>query len=545
MKRTLACAGVLLLAACSPSGAGPDPGDGAVDTVPPDDASCTPDEVRCDGDFVRRCRTDGSGWDTRYCDPVQGLSCNLTSGMCQGSCATQFLGQNYMGCDYYPTIAGNDVKNQFQFAVAVSNTTSNPAHVTIDWGGLTAPVAFDVLPNAVRTEFLPWVEDLKGCSGESALLCANGHWPVPVMVPKGSYHLRSTQPVTVYQFSPLDYRMMDGDTEIFSVTNDASLLFPVNAMGNEYYVASWPVMPASGGGTGSPSEIAITATEDDTHVTITSRAAATGSGLAPDLEIDVPAEATLQQGDVLAYFSYTGDFTGTHVLADKPIQVIGGHYCTYIPFGTGYCDHLEESMLPLTALSTQYAVAPPAVPSLPDGKVRYVRIIATADDTTVSYEPAQPAGTHLTRAGDFIEMAGTQATFVITATKKIIVAQYMEGQDAGGDTGDPAMALAVPTDQYRLSYLFHAPTNYEVNYVEVFGPLGADIVLDGTSIGALTEIGTSGIGHRRVVLDNGPRGDGSHEIHADQTFGISVYGYGQYTSYWYPGGLDLEPIIIG
>ena len=26
-------------------------------------------------------------------------------------------------------------------------------------------------------------------------------------------------------------------------------------------------------------------------------------------------------------------------------------------------------------------------------------------------------------------------------------------------------------------------------------------------------------------------------------FGITVYGYGQYTSYWYPGGLDLKDII--
>lgn len=30
------------------------------------------------------------------------------------------------------------------------------------------------------------------------------------------------------------------------------------------------------------------------------------------------------------------------------------------------------------------------------------------------------------------------------------------------------------------------------------------------------------------------------------TFGITVYGYGQFTSYWYhwyPGGLNLETII--
>ena len=36
--------------------------------------------------------------------------------------------------------------------------------------------------------------------------------------------------------------------------------------------------------------------------------------------------------------------------------------------------------------------------------------------------------------------------------------------------------------------------------------------------------------------------DGNHDLLGDKAFGASVYGYGQYTSYWYPGGLDLEPL---
>jgi hypothetical protein len=31
-----------------------------------------------------------------------------------------------------------------------------------------------------------------------------------------------------------------------------------------------------------------------------------------------------------------------------------------------------------------------------------------------------------------------------------------------------------------------------------------------------------------------------HEITGTQPFGISVYGYGVDTSYWYPGGQNLE-----
>ena len=87
------------------------------------------------------------------------------------------------------------------------------------------------------------------------------------------------------------------------------------------------------------------------------------------------------------------------------------------------------------------------------------------------------------------------------------------------------------------SYLFHAPTNYEANYVNVTAPSGVTVTLDGSPLPAGTAIGASGFDLIQVPLDNS--GNGNHIINAPARFGISVYGYGQYTSYWYPGGLDL------
>jgi hypothetical protein len=57
-------------------------------------------------------------------------------------------------------------------------------------------------------------------------------------------------------------------------------------------------------------------------------------------------------------------------------------------------------------------------------------------------------------------------------------------------------------------------------------------------IPALTAIGGTGFGVARVEVSN--QGDGTHALSGDQKFGVQVYGYGQYTSYWYPGGLDLK-----
>ena len=37
-------------------------------------------------------------------------------------------------------------------------------------------------------------------------------------------------------------------------------------------------------------------------------------------------------------------------------------------------------------------------------------------------------------------------------------------------------------------------------------------------------------------------GGGAHEVTGDQAFGIQVQGFGSYTSYMYPGGLELQQI---
>ena len=45
----------------------------------------------------------------------------------------------------------------------------------------------------------------------------------------------------------------------------------------------------------------------------------------------------------------------------------------------------------------------------------------------------------------------------------------------------------------------------------------------------------------RVKLAQTPE---THNVSGDMAFGIVVYGYGSYTSYMYPGGLNLNAINI-
>ncbi len=103
-----------------------------------------------------------------------------------------------------------------------------------------------------------------------------------------------------------------------------------------------------------------------------------------------------------------------------------------------------------------------------------------APNTTLTYDPPVPgAGTVLANAGDMVEISRYAGSFQVTGSSEILVAHLMEGQDAGGGTGDPALTLAVPVEQYRTDYLFHAPTNYERNYLNITAPAGASTAATG------------------------------------------------------------------
>ncbi len=215
--------------------------------------TCIPDTGSCKGNTSQVCKQDGSGYTTVDCDPLEGLTCDASTGRCKGDCAPSKLGTSYVGCEYFPTVTANPTTpSVFHFAVAVSNTTSTAATVTITRG--TTTVATKNIPgNSVAKINLPWVNSLKGPGTSSVVV----PFPASVDVAGGAYRLRSTEPVTVYQFNPLEYTASGQ----FSYTNDASLLLPTNAWGSAYRGiarATWA---------GFSGFVTVTAGQDGTKVT--------------------------------------------------------------------------------------------------------------------------------------------------------------------------------------------------------------------------------------------------------------------------------------
>lgn len=492
------------------------------------------------------------------------------------TCSEAESSRTYVGCDYWPTVTANLVQDIFDFAVAVANVGTEDAHVTVTGpNGVSKVVA--VAPGSLNKVFLPWVPELKGpaLTGITA----------SVLVKGGAYHLVSDRPVVVYQFNPLEFRAAGGEPgkdwskcqkmsftapECYSYTNDASLLLPSTAMTGSYRImgsygfsrhpiqegtttpdTSQPLQP------GAATYFVVTATSDGTTVTV--KLGPKGKVVAGTGVAATPAGGllTLQlnAGDVAEVVSTSGrdfDFSGSLLSATKPVQVITGVPCIDYPLDVVACDHVEETVFPAQTLGRHYVVTTPTGPKA--NKVGHVvRFYGNADGTTLTYKPSQPAGCPATlAAGEVVECDLVRSDFEVTGTAEFGVGMFMIGAeqadpDANSSSfvqpqGDPSQSFSVAVEQYRTRYVFLAPTDYKTSYVDVIADAKTKLTLDGkdasSELAAIT--GTTWF-NARIKLDAGSS-DGVHVLASDKPVGIQVMGYGDNTTYMYPGGLNLGEI---
>jgi hypothetical protein len=300
---------------------------------------------------------------------------------------------------------------------------------------------------------------------------------------------------------------------------------------------------------------AVTATQDNTTVDVK----ASSSGVIVQLGDGSIIPETYQGGSMtlhmnagdVAELSAPGsksDLSGSLVHASAPVQVITGVPCMTIPDDAAACDHMEESNFPAETFGQDYVVAQPAGPN---GNVvgHRVRFYGNFDGTHLTYDPAMPSNCPATlNAGQVIECDIVSQDFEVKGDHAFAVGTFTQGASVvdpntpqPNQKGDPAQSLPTAVEQFRTKYVFLAPSDYPVSYVEVIGPVDASVTLDGQVVSQpMQPIGSGGYGVTRVQLGNGQ--DGAHSLTASKPVGIQVVGYGSYTSYMYPGGLNLGKI---
>ena len=142
------------------------------------------------------------------CGDGGGSSSGGTASPIPATCADSVSRNSYIGCDYWPTVTLNPVWPQFDYAVAVSNPQTSDVTVTVTGGALSATKTVTVPAGQVQAITLPWVPELKGPTfDENTAVTDPGQSRI---VSGGAYHLTTDFPVSVYQFSALEYEIDAG-----------------------------------------------------------------------------------------------------------------------------------------------------------------------------------------------------------------------------------------------------------------------------------------------------------------------------------------------
>lgn len=533
---------------------------------------CTPGQRSCgDGNTVLECSEKGIYGVVQECSSInEGLVCS--SGNCVQLCELNRKFNSYIGCEYWAV----DLDNAFvqsgnggvfdaagaQFAIVVGNPNEvYPAQIelfvkendqevplTVDSSG--APLDLSPIPPGELRVFNVPRRDVDG----------SGIFP-------NAFRLVSSVPITAYQFNPLD-----NTTQVYS--NDASLLLPSDAFG-KYYIA----MTREQTFDELRSFVAIVAIEAETQVAVTVPVGTLASNGLEPMTAGVTQVFTLDRYDVLNLETDQpgDDLTGTRILSSKEVAVFGGSeaanapntatclpegVCAWdgetecselmdcIPFNTCCADHLEQQIFPVKTWGRHFI----ATKSKARGEESDIwRIIAAEDDTVVKTIPSQ-AVLPVLDMGEFFEFE-TREDFEIVATKPIMVGQFLAAEDApepnfvgvlpGADgqpgdagIGDPAFILLVPKEQFRKDYVLFVPQGYAEDYVNVVSTFDETVIVDGEPIAQeLFSPVSSEYKVARIAL-----GDGKHTFSSAHEFGVIAYGFDEYVSYGYPGGLDLKDL---
>jgi hypothetical protein len=552
---------------------------------------CPPDGLYCDGQEVLRCNKDGTGGshvETCAADSV------CSGGQCKTPCEAAADNPSNLGCDFWAADLDNEAFNMNgvsndaaaqQFAIVAANNNDYPVVVTVTKN--IARVGEPLNEQAVASVTVPqrgtYQIDLPQREVDGSMQ-QNGSYTKNsgsgTFVSPHGYHVVSTGPVVIYQFNPI----------IQQYSNDASTLIPSTAIGMDYSIIGYNTANPCGDPNFTiesiPDHTAITilATQDETTVTVTPshpiKASAGDSGfpiaatmkggmltfkLSRYTVANLESEQPITNAFACAMSGQDGDFTGSKVHSDKPIVVFtngergagfgGAENIVYPPDWTDSddtccTDHLEEQLLPVTALGKEFAVARSPIrstdPSWKEPDI--VRVVATVDNTQITTNLPAPYNAFTLNANQQ-KTFGATTGFALKASNAVEVATYLVSQHfvKSGYIGDPSQLLIPAAEQHRKDYVFMIPKTFQSNYIVLAKPVDAMIMLDGFPL-AMQEfancvtgpIGTvAGIAYEQITC---PAAEGHHTVSADKPFGLSVYGYYNVGSYAFVGGSDVKII---
>lgn len=339
-----------------------------------------------------------------------------------------------------------------------------------------------------------------------------------------------------------------------SSVSGATLLFPTNTLGKEYYSVNYT---QSSNASLSNCFFFVIATEDNTSIEITP-SAANLNGLA----VGVPsAPIPLNKGEIYSVMGTTSGSIGTDLTGSKirSISNNGSGGCKKIAVfsgagklsiggsNNGSADNTIAQAFPAVAWGKKYLTVPTG--SQPNN---FYRVCVTDPNTEVKLN-----GTILPKSSlinnFYYQFKNGNATGtnppvpnLIESNIPVMVAQYCttQGQEGNPNTtpfGDPEMIYLSPVEQTINKITLYSANQFRIlqSYVNVVIKTGGvnSFVIDGISKSALFQTHPQEPTYSYATI---PVSSGAHAVYSDSGFNAIAFGFGSAESYGYNAGTNVK-----
>ncbi|MDB5940433.1 MAG: hypothetical protein JWP77_2797, partial [Polaromonas sp.] len=431
----------------------------------------------------------------------------------------------WVGYGYHQDMkaAGNALNDQ---DMRLYFTSDVAAAVKVEIPGVGWSKTYQVTANAV-TESDPIPKD----GGQDSRLNEEGTF-------NRGIHITSNQPIVAY-------------AHIYSSSNSgASLLFPVETLGSDYYSLNFTQKANTGD---AHSWAFVIATEDNTEVEITPSAKTLKHNAGQSFVVP------LKKGEIFNLMGETTGLTGVDLTGTRIRSVRNGiQSCEKIAVFSGAgrvsincdnaadapsADNLIQQVFPRSAWGNKYLTVPTAKLSN-----NYFRIAVNDPSTVVTVGGVRL--TKLERNFYYEIIANTPQSIV--SDKPVMVAQYITSSDANGSKpcgnsfgayGDPEMIYISPIEQTIDKITLNSTRHYQIAYHYI------NVIIKSSAVQSFRLDGVPGAGSFSTHA-----GDpafsfatfevkaGSHNLRADAGFNAIAYGYGETESYGYNAGTNIKDL---
>ena len=441
----------------------------------------------------------------------------------------------WLGYGYHVSMFNNNTTGGSQEMVLYLTSDKN-AKVTVEIPAVGYSITYNIIANQTTIS-----NPIPKSGAQDARINTTG-------LLKRGIHITSDVPIVAY-------------AHIFNASiSGATLLFPTNTLGKEYYSVNYTQL--SNENNNSNSFFFVVATEDNTTIEITP-SAANVNGLAPGVATTIPI--TLNQGDVYSVFGTVSGTRGTDLTGSKirSISTAGSVGCKKIAVysgagkisiggtGTGSADNIFSQSLPAVAWGKKYLTAPTG--SQPNN---YFRVCVTNPNTVVKLNGTIIPSTRLIN-GLYYEFFngnynGVNATTnpakpnLIESDIPVLVAQYcttqaVDGNPGGNPGGDPEMIYLSPVEQTINAVTLYSANRFNIlqSFINVIVKNGGEnsFTLDGISQTANFLSHPGDPNYKYAILKVNA---GNHNLYSDTGYNAIAYGFGIAESYGYNAGTNVK-----